>query len=126
LTAKNVFGCTQTAIRQSVELFADITNLNNQGKDLAGTVPRQIVSCLSSGFTKILGCLQDLSATIISKYLLILSSQLSDIYQLINQGVHLPSNLTRCGNDQILKATADVGAIITNIGQCMRDIAEIS
>jgi hypothetical protein len=93
---------------------------------LAGTVPREIVSCLSSGFTNILGCLQDFGATVISKYLLILSSQVGDIYDLIDQGVHLPKNLAQCGNDQILKATADVGTIITNIGECMRDIAEIS
>jgi hypothetical protein len=109
-----------------VEVFSDITNLNNQGKELAGTVPRQIVTCLSSGVTKILGCLQDLSANVISKYLLLLSSQLGDIYQLIDQGVHLPRSLGQCGGDEVLKATADVGTIITNIGECMRKVAEIS
>jgi hypothetical protein len=109
-----------------VELFADITSLNNAGKDLAGSVPRQIVSCLSSGVTKILGCVQDLSGTVISRFLLLLSSQLNDIYRLIDQGIHLPGNLTRCGTDQVLKATADIGTIITNTGECMKQIAQIS
>jgi hypothetical protein len=109
-----------------VVLSADITNLNNQGKELAGTVPREFVSCFSSDVTKVLRCLQDLGGTVVSRFLLLLSSELTDIYRLIDLGVHLPGNLTRCGTDQLLKATAEVGTIITNTGECMKTIAQIS
>jgi hypothetical protein len=109
-----------------VALFADITNINNQGKELAGSVPHEIVSCLSSGVTKILRCMQELSGTVISRFLLLVSSVLSDIYKLTDIGIHLPGNLTHCGTDQVLKATAEVGTIITNTGECMKKIAQIS
>lgn len=107
-------------------LFADIQNLNNQGKALAGSVPQEIVTCFSSGVTKILRCMQDLAGTVIARFLLLLSSLLSDAYKLTDQGIHLPANLTQCGVAQILKATAEVGTIITNTGECIKQIAQIS
>lgn len=107
-------------------MLADIQDLNNQGKALAATVPGEIVTCFSSGATKILRCLQEFAGTIISKFLLQLSSLLTDIYKLTDEGIHLPGNLTQCGVAQVLKATADVGTIVTNIGECMKKMAQIS
>jgi hypothetical protein len=126
LTAKDIFGCTQTAIQQTFELLADITSLNDQGIALARSMPSQFSGCISWDITGILSCVQSASSTILSRYLLLLSSQLGDIYTLTVQGIGLPENLTRCGADQILKATGEVGVIISNAGECMKQVASNS
>lgn len=126
LTATNIFDCTQTEIQYTIQLLSDITNLNNQGIALARSTPSQFTSCISWDIIGILSCVQNISSTVISRFLLLLSSQLSDIYALTVQGIYLPDHLTRCGADQIFKATADVGVIITNVGECIKQVASNS
>jgi hypothetical protein len=125
-TATNIFGCTQTAIQETFELLSDVTNLNNQGIELARSTPGQLSACLTWDITSILSCVQNTSSTILSRFLLILSSQLGDIYTLTAQGIQLPDKMAACSAEQILKATADVGHIITNAGVCIKQVAQNS
>jgi hypothetical protein len=125
-TATNIFGCTQTAIQETFELLSDVTNLNNQGIELARSIPGQLSACFTWDIISILSCVQNSSSTILSRFLLILSSQLGDIYTLTAQGIQLPDKLTACSAEQILKATADVGRIITNAGVCIKQVAQNS
>jgi hypothetical protein len=126
LTAKNIFNCTQTAIQQSFVLLADMTDLNNQGIDLARSIPGRFSACISWNIVSILGCVQNVSSTILSRYTLLLSSQLGDLNTLTALGISLPENLAKCSAAQILNATAEVGRIITHAGECMKQVASNS
>lgn len=122
----NIFGCTQTALKSTTELFADITSLNNQGVDLAKGIPGQLFGCFTAGLTNFLGCLTNLLSTTVSKGLLLVSSQTGDLSKLGDLAINLPGTLISCGADQLALATADVGGIITSVGQCMKQNAKTS
>jgi hypothetical protein len=126
LTAKDIFSCTQATIKEPFDLLVDIKNLNDQGIQLVGNVPSEVFKCVTGGLSNVSSCVLNLISSTISKSLLLSSSQVQDGYSLLHTGVHLPGKLAKCATDETLEATAKVGRIITDIGECIKKLAQNS
>jgi hypothetical protein len=126
LTVINTGGCIQAEIQWVLELFADITVINNHAVQISISIPGQVYDCVVKDIWNAIGCAPQIAGATASKLLLLLSSLTSDLYKLAEGGVQLPDRLMRCGAERLLEATAEVGGIISNVGVCIKQAAQNS
>jgi hypothetical protein len=92
---------------------------------VSSNIPGQVSNCVTKNIN-VLGCVQEIAGNTAAKFLFLLSSLVEDLHKLAAGGVQLPDRLTKCAAEQLLNATAQVGGIISKVGQCIKQVAQNS
>ncbi|PSN40004.1 hypothetical protein C0J52_21575 [Blattella germanica] len=122
----NVYGCVQTQIQQATAVLNDLKSLNTQGLQLLGSIPGQVIACIQKGLPAGFTCLLSSTQSWASTFVTLDSSLAGDAGKLALQAVNAPVAITRCGADQVSKATSQVGDLIIQIGNCIEKVAQNS
>jgi len=93
---------------------------------VSSSIPGQVLDCVTKNTTNVIGCVQEITGKTAAKLLFLLSSQAGDLYKLAAGGIQVPDRLAKCAADQLLNATSKVGGIISNVGRCIKQIAQNS
>ncbi|XP_069702327.1 uncharacterized protein [Periplaneta americana] len=122
---KKMVSCVEGLVKNASAIFSDIDSVNKQMLSLAGSTVQDGAGC----FSQILGvfsCLINLGQTSASKGALYATAIASDSAKMISLGAKAPLTLEKCKIDSITAATAQVGQIVSEIGQCIVKVAGTS